>query len=369
MADFDAQADGLDEDLDAAYDEAFAEGADEDIDDAGTDEADDDAVAVEDAADDGADGDEADESDDGSDDDATDADDETSENDDQSVPEAGSEAPSHWTAEDKAAFDGLPDDLKPLWLEKSKQLEAGFQKKFQDVAARRKAVEDLEAIGTLFDANARQQLMLANQTPASFVGSLINAHNALANPATRTDALRHIAQQYGVNIDALAPSGQATDDDYVDPAELKRRMDAYEANQQQQQATATNAVHVETARYIDGFASELDANGELKHPHFATVRGLMGQIMADALSRGESPTMESAYEQAVISLVPEARQAVIDREVQARLSETAKGQSDRAKRAEKASRRPASRRLPKQAASTSRTLDEDLAEAYEELSS
>ena len=45
------------------------------------------------------------------------------------------QAPEHWSKDDKDRFGKLPAESRQWWLDKTKQLEAGYQDKFKEIAA------------------------------------------------------------------------------------------------------------------------------------------------------------------------------------------------------------------------------------------
>jgi hypothetical protein len=102
-------------------------------------------------------------------------------------------APEHWSAQDRAQFDALPDELKPLWLEKTKLIERGYTAKFEELANDRRSYAELR---DLFGQDQMQQIQAAGLTPAAYMKRLVSTFAALqANPQA---TLAHLAQQYGV---------------------------------------------------------------------------------------------------------------------------------------------------------------------------
>jgi hypothetical protein len=104
-------------------------------------------------------------------------------------------APEHWSQADKDVFSALPDQLKPLYLEKAKLLESGWNRKFEEIAHERKAYGELQG---LFDQNQLQQIQTAGLTPASYMRRLVDTFAALQTNPQQT--LEYLARQHGVSF-------------------------------------------------------------------------------------------------------------------------------------------------------------------------
>ena len=233
------------------------------------------------------------------------------------------EAPEHWSQLDRDRFSELPDDLKPLWLEKSKSLETGYNEKFERVASWEKQQARLNEI---FQPVANE-LALHGVDQMDMVQRLIGAHQYLRNdPAA---GLRWLAEQYG------AQHLLADDDGFYDPdpkitqleqqvAQLSNAFNGFQGTYQSSQQAQAQA-------HIDAFAGAVDESGNPKHPYFNDVRAQMGQLMAG----GAASTIEQAYDMAVWAL-PESRQRLMQAE-QAKAAKDAeakrKAEAEKARRA------------------------------------
>lgn len=236
------------------------------------------------------------------------------------------EAPEHWSAEDKAAFEALPDELKPMWLEKSKSLEGGYQEKFQALARDRQTLERLKPVDAAFEPY-RERLALEGVSEAQVVQRLLAAQTYLERAPG--EAIEWLAKSYGVDLTRYAPKA-AAEDDFIDPtiAPLKQEIDGLKAqiNQrtQQEQAQSQQQLYGQIA----SFREAKDEAGQPKHPHFDRVRAHMGAFMA----ADPSLTMDDAYERAVWA-APELRDDLL----KAREAEAAKAREEaRKKEVEKA---------------------------------
>jgi hypothetical protein len=110
-------------------------------------------------------------------------------------------APQHWSEADQDAFNSLPDQAKPLYMEKVRSLESGFNRKFEELAGARKQLEsvqdNIETLQSVWQVLAphQEQLAAANLTPGEYVGRLVSvAQHLQANPEA---TIRWLAETHG----------------------------------------------------------------------------------------------------------------------------------------------------------------------------
>ena len=199
-------------------------------------------------------------------------------------------------------------ELDPEWQEYltqyEKQAREDYYKKSNSLAEERK--RHLEVIEPY-----RQQWAQLGLTPDQAVAQALSITQHLnQNPK---ETLAFLAQQYGIDFN------ESTDNDYIDPKirELEQKVEAFEKAQlqqaQQQQAQVTNNLQTE----ISTFETAKDASGNLQHPYFQEVRGLMQPYVEREwpAKRQLSPQqiMKEAYE-AAIWAHPPTREKLLQRE-------------------------------------------------------
>jgi hypothetical protein len=217
------------------------------------------------------------------------------------APASVTTAPEHWSQTDREAFDALPEEAKPLYLEKIKLLESGFNRKFEEIAGERKTYESLKEI---FGPGEMQQLADANVTLPQYVGRLVSVAKQLqANPY---ETLHWLAKQCGVQLDG-------SDLAVLDHAhEVATQAEAEIAQHEQKMAAQKQA-------YFD---QEWLA---FQHEHQVpdSLRQAMGVYLSvNPQQPGETPrqALLRAYEQAKWS-DPGIRQSIVEAEIQARTVE------------------------------------------------
>lgn len=238
-------------------------------------------------------------------------------------PAAIPDAPEHWSQADKDEYGALPDDVKPLWLEKSKSLEAGYQQKFEDVATQRKELDPYRNFHEVFKPMERE-MAAAGVTPEQYTRQLVAT--ALRIQQDPVSELRALAQNYNVSLDELAgrQEAPATDenDDYLDP-DIKALKDALgqQATQISELSTKIDQSHTATRQASEtqvlnewaGFAQAIGEDGQPLHPHADDLRQLVGyELSKNPPQMGESnrDAFKRAYD-AVKWTVPEIRETLM----------------------------------------------------------
>jgi hypothetical protein len=252
-------------------------------------------------------------------------------NDDDDEPAEAAEleelqAPNHWPKDFAAKFEALDAPAQHMFMERYKDLEGDYTKKTQAIAKYKKRQDAFDEIMAPF----KSQFERAGMDDVGAVRQLLAAHDYLRkDPA---NAIAWLANQYGVDIGAIG-NDPALEDEFADPQvkalqQQVAQLTGFIQNQQTQQQSYEQA---STQSFIDQFAAETDASGNPAHPHFETVRSVMGSL----ISSGNATDLKSAYEAAVYAN-PELRQAELER-VAARQSQ-AKVKTEAVQKAKKAQR-------------------------------
>ena len=273
------------------------------------------------------------------------------------------EAPKHWSAERRQAFDGLAPDAQKALLTISKDLEGGYTKRSMELSDKVKFADSIS--GLLSDEPTRAQLSQAGLDEVGYVRYL----HSIQKFAT-SDPARYITwamQNLGVSPEqlGLAPRGvqqgqqqdggtgdAALDDLLMDPAlkQLKTQIGQYGETIQQLQARLeaqdnqarqyTQQQQQAAQRALVGawneFRTAIDDTGQLAHPHADAVMQQMGAIMETnskiAAMRDGPEKLAAAYE-AALWADPDLRTTRLESERARAAAETAKTQeAERAKR-------------------------------------
>lgn len=281
---------------------------------------------------------------------------------------ASTEAPEHWSEDDKTSFNELPDEAKPLFMEKVKSLESGYDQKFRALADDRKEVESYKGFADMF-APYEQQLQMAGTTPELYTRQLLaTAAQLQANPR---ETLEILARQYGVEL-ARKPDEGAGDetDEFYDPAISKLQAEVaglsskLEQSQQANQQASQNSFEQEWAV----FANAKDDDGNETHPGAANLRSQMGAYLhANPEQSGETlqDVFARAYDHAKWS-DPDLRKSAI--EADAKTKEAARENERKAdlKKAKKAGRTVKSKSAPvDEAPQPAETQREELERAWD----
>jgi hypothetical protein len=235
-------------------------------------------------------------------------------------------APNHWPKDFAAKFEALDAPAQHMFMERYKDLEGDYTKKTQAIAKYKKRQDAFDEIMAPF----KSQFERAGMDDVGAVRQLLAAHDYLRkDPA---NAIAWLANQYGVDIGAIG-NDPALEDEFADPQvkQLQQQVAQLTGFIQNQQTQQQSYEQASTQSFIDQFAAETDASGNPAHPHFETVRSVMGSL----ISSGNATDLKSAYEAAVYAN-PELRQAELER-VAARQSQ-AKVKTEAVQKAKKAQR-------------------------------
>jgi hypothetical protein len=267
-------------------------------------------------------------------------------NDDDDEPAEAAEleelqAPNHWPKDFAAKFEALEPPAQHLFMQRYKDLEGDYTKKTQAIAKYKKRQDAFDEIMQPFKGDFER----AGMDDVGAVRQLLAAHDYLRkDPA---NAINWLASQYGVDIGAIG-NDPALEDEFADPQvkalqQQVAQLTGFIQNQQTQQQSYEQA---STQSFIDQFAAETDASGNPAHPHFETVRSVMGSL----ISSGNATDLKSAYEAAVYAN-PELRQEELKRvaasQSQAKVKTEAVQKAKKAQRSKvRGSATPAAQALP-----------------------
>jgi hypothetical protein len=267
-------------------------------------------------------------------------------NDDDDEPAEAAEleelqAPNHWPKDFAAKFEALDAPAQHMFMERYKDLEGDYTKKTQAIAKYKKRQDAFDEIMAPF----KSQFERAGMDDVGAVRQLLAAHDYLRkDPA---NAINWLASQYGVDIGAIG-NDPALEDEFADPQvkQLQQQVAQLTGFIQNQQTQQQSYEQASTQSFIDQFAAETDASGNPAHPHFETVRSVMGSL----ISSGNATDLKSAYEAAVYAN-PELRQEELKRvaasQSQAKVKTEAVQKAKKAQRSKvRGSATPAAQALP-----------------------
>jgi hypothetical protein len=267
-------------------------------------------------------------------------------NDDDDEPAEAAElealpAPNHWPKDFAAKFEALEPPAQHLFMQRYKDLEGDYTKKTQAIAKYKKRQDAFDEIMAPF----KSQFERAGMDDVGAVRQLLAAHDYLRkDPA---NAINWLASQYGVDIGAIG-NDPALEDEFADPQvkQLQQQVAQLTGFIQNQQTQQQSYEQASTQSFIDQFAQETDASGNPAHPHFETVRSVMGSL----ISSGNATDLKSAYDMAVYAN-PELRQEELKRvaasQSQAKVKTEAVQKAKKAQRSKvRGSATPAAQALP-----------------------
>jgi hypothetical protein len=166
-------------------------------------------------------------------------------------------------------------EAQHMFMERYKEMEADHTKKTQNIAKFKKRRMRLTKSWHPFKGDFER----AGMDDVGAVRQLLAAHDYLRkDPA---NAISWLANQYGVDIGAIG-NDPASEDEFADPQvkQLQQQVAQLTGFIQNQQTQQQSVEQASTQSFIDQFAAETDASGNPAHPHFETVRSVMGSLIS-----------------------------------------------------------------------------------------
>ena len=213
-------------------------------------------------------------------------------------PEEVVSPPASWTAESKEKFSTLDPGLQQELLKREKDYAQGINK-YADAAKTADAYDQVIA-------PYKAMIAAEGSNPVQAIASLFNSAYQLrtGTPEQKGKLILELANQYGADLSQINP--QEDTDEYVDPdiLALKNEIASLKQTTQSQVQAAQNQQITVYQQQIEAFASDP------KNEHFDKVR----ETMSSLLTSGSASTLDEAYEKSLY-LVPETREAIIQKQI------------------------------------------------------
>ena len=275
--------------------------------------------------------------------------------------DAKEKAIARWSASDKAMFKMQSPEAQDFLLRRNAALEAEFTKKLAPLTELKK---DYEPVQQLF-APYVDVLKQKGLTPHTVIQRWADVETKLTN-GHGIDIIDGLVRGYGIDKEQLAKrlgftsspaAGQSTDAKDptaggTDPtaqmlAALERKIaetfepklkkiDQWEAAQQQNQIAAAKAGEDRVEKLISDFKTATDEKGDLRHPYYDELEQEMTTLAVSYQASGRPlPDLPQLYEQAVWAN-PSTRQALLATQKaaqEAKAAEEARAKAASARRA------------------------------------
>ena len=171
----------------------------------------------------------------------------------------------NFTAEEKEYFKSLDDAGKKVMLDKWGNLESGYDKKFKAVASERKILDGFKQLYEPYE----NDLKMMGTTPMQYTQNLLNL-----DIAARKDPAKFVkwfAQNYNVDLATLNQTPEEQDPTTQELNSLRGEIGTLKQEISQKELTGL-------AKQIENFKNTVDAEGNLKYPHFDAVREDMAKL-------------------------------------------------------------------------------------------
>lgn len=205
-------------------------------------------------------------------------------------------APDHWAPEDKEVFGSLDTRGREFLLRRHKEMEASHTKKQQALADERKQVEAVIKAVEPYEGYLKRSGLSREEA----VNKLLATAQRLdeSNPQDKIAILHSLARDYGVQLGNHEEAEPLSHEAQLLLDKINRiEADNYrlqEAHRLREEASKWNE-EKSLQNVIDEFSNQKDEKGNLKYPHFDTLREDMGLL----LNAGKAKSLEDAYESAI----------------------------------------------------------------------
>ena len=195
--------------------------------------------------------------------------------------------PQSWSADKKAAWESISPEAREYIAQREGEAHKAITQKGEEL-------KRFEPWQRVLEPH-RDRLARAGVNEHEYAARLFAADAALANPATRDQAIRQIAQMYGVSLDQpqanhSGQSAQPQDPVVAALTSKVQQLEALIANEQQRQVAAA------------GREAEAKAQAFLndpKYPFAKEVESDMAVLIMAERQLGRELTLEQAYQKAV----------------------------------------------------------------------
>lgn len=193
--------------------------------------------------------------------------------------------PEHWSAADKEVFSKQSKEGQEFLLRRHKEMEADYTRKSQDIAKDKRQMDSIKDALEPY----RHQFERSGLDYAGAVRQLASWDSALRTGGR--DALMQLAQAYQINL------SEPESDEYIDP-QVKQLQDQVKQMQtltSQQMQAAQQARQKQVSDLIQTFRDEKDETGNLRHPHFESLKDDITALF----NAGLATDLKSGYQKAL----------------------------------------------------------------------
>jgi hypothetical protein len=174
---------------------------------------------------------------------------------------------NNFTTEEKEYFNSLDESGKKVMLNKWRNLESGYDKKFKGLAKERKFFNEFNEIYE--PHKQRLGLSLIGITPMQYTQNLYVADEFLDKHPY--EGIKELARIKGVDLSKLNQTPEEQDPTKKELNSLKNELGSLKQE-------LSNRDLSTVARQIENFKNAKDTNGNLKYPHFDTVKSEMAKL-------------------------------------------------------------------------------------------
>lgn len=237
------------------------------------------------------------------------------------APGPAAQAPANWSAEDRAAFEKLPQEGKQFLLRRHSEMESDYQKRVQATAMSNQVLSAISPVFNDFDISSSLQQQGLNAVNAIHQWGAMYKRSLHPDPRARIELLFEMADRMKLDpaavfghLNSRSPENQLfTKEELANPAikrfadhlgQLNQRLSAQEAELQRSREYEQQALVGAKRTEIDAFANAVNADGSPAHPYFDAVLPIVmehykatGASIEDCYNAAIGPILGPVYQQ------------------------------------------------------------------------
>jgi hypothetical protein len=206
------------------------------------------------------------------------------------------EAPEHWTDDDKTMFAAQTPEAREFIRRRHDEMEADYTRKTQENSGLAKEYEPVDAIMAPFS----QHMAQIGISKAEVIRRWAATENNLnIDPV---GAIKQLATFYKVDLSQLSASQPEGADAYFNGGDEHQddpRVTKLETTVNTLQSSIANDALSRANQQIEGFKTAKNDKGDLIRPHFDELIADITQMVAIKRQAGQAIDLESIYDQAV----------------------------------------------------------------------
>lgn len=247
-------------------------------------------------------------------------------------------APSSWSAEDKAEFAKLPTTIQERFARRATESERAISQKMQELGEHERYLSNLAEVAQTLEPY-REQLDLDGISPAQAINQFFALQKLLDKDPEA--GIREIARRYDLDLNSVVAPKQGQQQLHPALQQMVERQERLEAELRRRDEDHQQRVMGSYEQQVMEFAEATDEKGNPLHPHLENLiydmQPIVGQLRAENKSRHPQEILKEAYDRALWSN-PKTRESALKSQAMQEEAKRIAKENERAQAAKRASK-------------------------------